>query len=169
MPLILNEQILGDLIRAIQAHANETLDDATCLEIVAQSFGQADPLTLLSKISDTPVDEAPAAEDLPPVLAFWTSGLLNSFITDYSCRRQPIVAVLSGSDSIIILSSSPSRIFEIAQVGPSIHLNDLGSGPWSIVDPIEKLEEFSTPAKAFDKLCQMHHWDWSHSAMNDVS
>ena len=169
MPLILNEQILGDLIRAIQSNANNTLDDATCLEIVAQSFGQADPLTLLSKISDAPLEEPAKAEDLPPVLAFWKSGLLNSFITDYSCRRQPIVAVLSGTDSIIILSSLPSRIFEITQKGQAIHLNDLGSGPWSAMDPIDKLEEFTTPAKAFDKLCQMHHWDWSHSAMNDVA
>ena len=169
MPLILTEQILGDLIRTIQTAAGSTLDDAACLELIAASFGLPDPLALLSAVSDGSAPDTLAEPTVyPPVLEFWHSGLLNSFITDYSCRRQPVVAILSGCNSIIVLSSAPARIFEIHQNGPAIHLDDLGSGPWPS-GPSQPIGQFDTPPQAFDHLCQMHGWDWSHSAMDDVS
>lgn len=167
MALTLNEQILGDLIREIQSASDKPLDDATCLELIARSFGVPDPLALLSAASEAPAPETGPTEILPPVLAFWKSGLLNSFITDYSCRRQPVVAILSGRDSIIILSTSPSKVFEIIQDNVHIRLNDLGVGPAQIAPP-KLIGTFSTPAQAFDSLCQTHEWDWAHSTANDV-
>ena len=168
MPLILTEQILADLVRALQSQSKGTLDDEMCLDIVADSFGLPNPLALVAAVSESGEAPPPVPEEVPPVLEFWQSGLLNSFITDYSCRRQPVVAILSGCNSIIVLSSAPARIFEIHQNGPAIHLDDLGSGPWPS-GPSQPIGQFDTPPQAFDHLCQMHGWDWSHSAMDDVS
>jgi len=167
MALTLNEKILGDLIREIQTRSKGALDDVACLEIIAQSFGVADPLALLAEVSEAPEPDDLPQESYPPVLAFWKSGLLNSFITDYSCRRQPVVAILSGRNSIVILSTHPSKIFEIIQQDVSILLNDLGSGPWSATPPL-LMGKFSSPSEAFDSLCQYQGWEWVHSELGDV-
>ena len=173
MALTLTEEILGELIRGFQTRSGGWLDDATCLEVVAQSFGLADPLALLAELSDNPPPPPAAPEpeepvNYPPIVAFWRDGMLTSFITDYSSRRQPVVATLSGRDSIIVLSSAPQRIFEIAQDGEMIDVLDLGPGPWSPAQIPAPLGRFATPTHAFDHLCQIHHWEWSHSLAEDV-
>ena len=168
MPLILTEQILADLVRALQSQSKGTLDDEMCLDIVADSFGLPNPLALLAAVSESGEAPPPVPEEVPPVLEFWQSGLLNSFITDYSCRRQPVVAMLSGHGSIILLSQSPLQIFEIAEGASDIDLKDLGACPWPSAPP-KRVGAFPTPALAFDHLCQTQNWDWSHSSINDVS
>ena len=168
MPLILTEQILADLVRALQSQSKGTLDDEMCLDIVADSFGLPNPLALLAAVSESGEVPPPVPEEVPPVLEFWQSGLLNSFITDYSCRRQPVVAMLSGHGSIILLSQSPLQIFEIAEGASDIDLKDVGTCPWPSAPP-KRVGAFPTPALAFDHLCQTQNWDWSHSSINDVS
>ncbi len=167
MPLTLTETILGDLVLAIQSRSEGALDDETCLDIIASSFGLDDPLALLSAVSDQSAPEKPPQKALPPIPAFWQSGLLNSFITDYSSRRQPVVVILSGRDSIIALSSSPQEIFEIIDQDDTIKLLSLGMGPWP-KPPYALLGNYTSVAEAFDALCQRHGWDWSHSASADV-
>ena len=171
MTLILTEQILGDLIRAIQLESNGAMDDASCLEAIARGFGFSTPLELLSAITETPPPVAaiePEPTTVLPVLDFWRSGLLNGFITDYSCRRRPIVVFLSGRNSIIIISSAPPRIFEISQNDEVIELRDMGSGP-EVSQEVSPLGHFDTPFQAFDMLCRMYRWEWSHSSAEDVS
>jgi len=167
MPLILTETALGDLVRSMHIRSNGALDDASCLDIIAASFGLPDPLALLSAVSDPPVRNEPSRQSLPPLPAFWQSGLLNSFITDYSCRRQPVVVILSGRDSIVVLSSAPQDIFEIAQHGDLIKVQSLGLGPWP-KPPYTALGEYATPAQAFDALCQRNGWEWIHSTNAEV-
>ena len=168
MPLILTETILGELVRALQSHSEGTLDDETCLEIIATSFGFNDPLALLSAVSESePAPEESVEENRSPVSAFWQSGLLNSFITDYSSRRQPVVLVLSGRDSIIVLSSQPQNIYEILQDQGRVFLQSLGMGPWP-KPPFTVLGQYSTPPEAFDALCRLNGWEWAHSSNDEV-
>jgi hypothetical protein len=168
MPLILTETILCELVRALQTHSKGALDDEACLEIIASSFSLSDPLALLSAVSEAePVAEPAQEGNQSAVSTFWQSGLLNSFITDYSSRRQPVVLVLSGRDSIIVLSSQPQNIYEIAENQGRISLLSLGMGPWP-KPPFDLLGQFDTAANAFDELCLRNGWEWAHSSSDDV-
>ena len=172
MTLVLTEDILGELIRNFESRSGGWLDDATCLEIVAASFGLDDPLALLSAVSANPpaneTDTTAPAAPLAPVVAFWQSGMLTSFITDYSSRRQPVVALLSGRDSVVVMSSTPPRIFEIIANDGVFDLRDLGPGPWPGNGETRILGSFPSPAQAFDHLCQRNQWEWTHSLADDV-
>ena len=171
MALVLTEDILGELIRNFEQRSGGWLDDATCLEIVAASFGLDDPLALLAAVSANP---PPVAEgDVPlaptsPVAAFWQSGMLTGFITDYSSRRQPVVALLSGRDSVVVMSSTPPRIYEIIGNDGVYDLKDLGPGPWPAAAISQVMGSFPSPAQAFDQLCQRNQWEWTHSLADDV-
>jgi hypothetical protein len=161
--LILTEQILSDLVSNIQSNAQAAMDDETCLVIIARSFGYKDHLDLLSAITESPPVPKSPAHNSGPLLDFWQSGKLNSFITDYACRKHPVILALGGDNSLIILSTSPPKAIKIIEGNGSILLTDLGPLPLSLAAPPTILGNFVTPHQAFDALCQWNDWDWFHS------
>ena len=80
----------------------------------------------------------------------------------------PVVALLSGRDSVVVMSSTPPRIFEIIANDGVFDLRDLGPGPWPGNGETRILGSFPSPAQAFDHLCQRNQWEWTHSLADDV-
>ena len=147
-------QEINDLVHNDKSYAQ-------CLELVAQAFGYASLDEMQSTFATG--DSGVPPQHREEMTQFWQSPRLSEFITDYACRRQPVVLSKSNQESIIIAQSSPSMVFEIGFTRHGFTVFDLGVGPYLPQSPFHfriPIDTFPTIEKAFASLSRMRDWDW---------
>ncbi len=139
-------------------HQDKTLEQ--CLDLVAVAFGYDSHSNLTTAYGRTGAATA-GTED---ILKFWQSPALSDFITDYACRRRPVVLALGSDGGIIAAESQPNNVFEIQATPNGFTVFDLGMGPYSpqnfnhIRIP---LHTHATISQAFASLAKAQNWDWT--------
>lgn len=149
------------LATEIQALIHDDKSHAQCLELVAQAYGYSS--YGLMKAALATGQDARQQSRLDAIQQFWQSPRLSEFITDYACRRQPVVLAFSSENSLIIAQSAPSAVFEIAATPHGFTLFDLGLGPYLPQSANHfriPLDSYATVAEAFGVLAQTQNWEW---------
>lgn len=143
--LILDDKSLGD-----------------CLDLIAGAYGYDSHSQMKAALVG---DGAIPQERRDEILRFWQSPALSDFITDYACRRRPVVLALSRDGSIIAAESSPNTntVFEIAATHSGFTVFDLGVGPYSPHCPSHfriPMDTYAAVSQAFAALAKSQNWEW---------
>lgn len=149
------------LAAEIQALIHDDKSHAQCLELVAQAHGYSSFSQMEDVLGTDPKSDQ--RDRLDSIHQFWKSPRLSEFITDYACRRQPVVLALSSENSLIVAQSSPSTVFEIAATPNGFTLFDLGLGPYlpqSTNHFRVPLDTYASVAEAFGVLALTQNWEW---------